>query len=96
MKEQGMFWVYVLQNPAGRFYIGQTEQLEIRTQQHNQDGPVNGKYTLKNGPWKLVWSEEHSTRSEAMKRERFIKSRKSSKWIREHLIGRAGPDVHRD
>jgi predicted GIY-YIG superfamily endonuclease len=25
-----MFWVYILQNPAGRFYAGQTDNLPTR------------------------------------------------------------------
>jgi len=80
------FRVYVLQNPAGRFYIGQTENLEQRIERHNQPGPSMGKYTLKNGPWKLVWSERHPTRSSAMLREKQIKSMKSARWIRENLL----------
>jgi predicted GIY-YIG superfamily endonuclease len=43
------FWVYVLENEAGRFYIGQTENLIRRVAEHNDIGPTQGKYTLKNG-----------------------------------------------
>jgi len=56
------FCVYVLQNPAGRFYVGQTAEFQRRIIQHNQSGLSLGKYTLKNGPWKLVWSESHPDR----------------------------------
>ncbi len=81
-----MFHVYILQNPAGRFYIGQTEDLTARLQSHNDTLGAAGKYTRKNGPWELVWSEEHTTRASAMARERQIKAMKSAKWIREHLL----------
>ena len=81
-----MFWVYILENPAGRFYIGQTDNLETRLANHNRTDKTDGKYARKNGPWKLVWSENHPTRSAAMQRERQIKSMKSAKWIREHLL----------
>jgi putative endonuclease len=81
-----MFWVYILQNPAGRFYIGQTDNLPIRIANHNRTDKIDGKFTRKNGPWVLVWSEEHPTRSAAMRRERQIKGMKSAKWIRENLL----------
>ena len=82
------FWVYVLENEAGRFYVGQTDDLERRLVEHNDDGPTRGKYTLKNGPWRLVWSEPHTTRASAMLRERAIKRMKSARWIRERLLHR--------
>jgi len=95
----GPYWVYVLKNPAGRFYVGSTDNLSKRIKQHNpQSADYNStKYTHKNGPWELVYYESFQTRSEAMIREKFIKSRKSATWIRIHLLsGRVSPDVHRD
>jgi len=93
------FWVYVLENEDGRFYVGQTDDLDRRVVEHNDTGPAQGKYTLKNGPWKLVWSERHFNRASAMRRERQIKRMKSARWIRAHLlqgpadssVGRASP-----
>jgi predicted GIY-YIG superfamily endonuclease len=81
-----MFWVYILQNPAGKFYIDQTDDLENRLHSHNRDDKVLGKFTRKNGPWHLVWSEAHPTRASAMARERQIKGMKSAKWVREELL----------
>src|SRR5690242_160984 len=77
------FSVYILQNPAGKFYIGHTVGLQTRLVSHNRTDQIRRKFTRKNGPWELVWSEPHLTRAEAMARERQIKSMKSSKWIRE-------------
>jgi putative endonuclease len=68
-----MVWVYILENPAGKFYIGQTEDLQARLENHNRSDASDGKYTRKNGPWRLVWSEEHANRSSAILRERQIK-----------------------
>jgi putative endonuclease len=81
-----MHWVYILQNPAGKFYIGQTDDLPARLHSHNRTDSIRGKFTRKNGPWELVWSEEHPDRASAMARERQIKSMKSARWIREHLL----------
>ena len=82
-----MFWVYILQNPAGNFYIGHTDNLENRITNHNRTDKIAGKFTRKNGPWTLGWSEEHPDRSSAMRREREIKSWKSARLIRIRLLG---------
>ena len=81
------YYVYLLENPAGQFYVGQTDNLDRRLAEHNTRGPSLGKYTRKNGPWQLVWSETHPTRSAAVVRERQIKSWKSARTIRERLLG---------
>ena len=48
------FWVYILENPAGRFYIGSTENLQRRVQQHNDQSADSAfKYTRARGPWAL-------------------------------------------
>ena len=88
-----MFWCYILQNPSGTFYIGHTDNHETRLTNHNRTDKILGKYTRKNGPWQLVWKEEHPTRSSAMKREREIKSWKSSRYIKTHLLGLPGAVV---
>ena len=83
-----MFHVYILQNAAGRFYIGHTDDLDRRVRQHNEpEGKSHlGKFTHKNGPWSLIWSEPHSDRSSAMRREQEIKRWKSARLIRERLL----------
>jgi len=91
------FFVYVLENERGRLYVGHTNDVTRRLAEHNGDDPTGRKFTRKNGAWRLVWFESCSSRSEAVRRERFIKSRKSAAWIRTHLLtGRASPDGHRD
>jgi putative endonuclease len=81
-----MFYTYVLQNERGKFYIGYTEDLVSRVLQHNDPNADSSKFCPKNGPWTLVWSEEHVTRATAMEREKQIKSMKSARWIRENLL----------
>ncbi len=81
-----MFFVYILQNQVGRFYVGQTHDLAQRLDSHNDAGPVHAKFTRKNGPWQLVWYQEYPTRSAAVTRERQIKAMKSSRWILENLL----------
>jgi putative endonuclease len=86
LTNQLMYWVYILQNAGGRFYVGHTEDVVSRLRSHNDTNGISGKFTRKNGPWEQVWSEGHPTRSSAAKRERQIKSMKSARWIREHLL----------
>ena len=81
-----MFFAYVLQNPDGKFYIGHTDDLETRLANHNRTDAVGGKFARKHGPWILVWSEPHPTRSAAMLREKQIKAMKSARWIRAELL----------
>lgn len=89
-----MFTVYILYSPsADRYYVGHTDNIEARMANHNGPGPTRGRYTRKNGPWNLLYSEEgFQSRSEAMLRERQIKSWKSRKKI-EQLIQRSAARV---
>jgi len=80
------YWVYILQNTVGKFYIGSTDNIEQRVLDHNAPGRGHSTFTHRNGPWVIVWSEQHPTRAAAIARERHIKSMKSSRWIRETLL----------
>ena len=82
-----VYHAYILQNATGRFYIGHTDDLDRRLSEHNSTDTRWGKFTHKHGPWRVVWSEFHPTRAEAMARECEIKSWKSSRTIRERLLG---------
>jgi predicted GIY-YIG superfamily endonuclease len=81
-----MFSVYILQNPKGHFYVGHTDDLATRVASHNRTDKVYGKFTRKNGPWILLWSEQHCDRPSAARRERQIKSWKSARLIRIRLL----------
>lgn len=67
-----MFYVYFLKSlKNNNLYIGSTENLENRLHLHNL-GKVKSTKFYK--PWKLVGSELYQTRSEAVKKERFLKT----------------------
>jgi putative endonuclease len=84
--EASIFWVYILENPAGRFYVGSSDDPNRREVEHNEPGRGHATFTHKNGPWHLVWREPHPTRASAVARERQIKRMKSARWIREQLL----------
>ena len=77
------------------YYVGHTGNLDQRLGDHNRTDSFSGHFTRKNGPWKLVWTEEHPCRSSAVQRERQIKRMKSAKWIRANLLDQmaVNPDV---
>ena len=76
------FHVYIIYSKRlGRFYVGQTcLQPLARLQQHNK-GDFEEKFTVDGIPWELFFTIECSSREQAMKIERHIKSMKSKKYI---------------
>ena len=73
------YHVYIIRSlKDNTYYVGSTNNLENRIDRHNQ-GRVT--YTKAKRPWKLVYSEEHPTRSSAAKRETEIKSHKRRAFI---------------
>jgi putative endonuclease len=82
------FWIYILKSEKiGRFYIGQTRDVKSRLQKHNEG---NVSSTKPYRPWQLVYTEQYLTRADAMNRERYIKSMKSSFFIKD-LIAKYSP-----
>jgi putative endonuclease len=66
------YYVYVLQCVDGSYYTGYTQDLDNRVRLHmNGNG---ARYTRIHKPKRLVHSETYKTRSEAMKRERRLKT----------------------
>jgi putative endonuclease len=82
------FWVYILQSEStGKFYTGQTSDLQARIARHNSQYVDKERYTKKQkGPWNLIYSEKHENRSDAMKREKDLKSGQGRAWIKEQFF----------
>lgn len=84
-----MFYVYVLKNELnGKIYIGQTDDLEKRLLRHN--GVLRakaGSYTkLNKGNWVVAYKEELSSREDAIKREKYLKSHSGRDWVRLQMV----------
>ena len=77
-------YVYILYSTSrDRYYIGSTSDVAERLKRHN----AGATSSTKGGrPWKIVYREEFSTKSEALKRENQIKRQKSGVYL-EQLIG---------
>jgi putative endonuclease len=66
-----MFYVYVLYSAKlKKRYVGSTDDIPKRLRLHNAG---RSRFTSGGFPWALVHSESFNTRSEARKRERFLK-----------------------
>jgi putative endonuclease len=79
------FCVYILYSEAlDKYYVGQTENLQIRIQFHNN--PIESrKFTAKGIPWSLKISLACESKNHALRLEGFIKKMKSRKFI-ERLV----------
>ncbi|MCX6762135.1 MAG: GIY-YIG nuclease family protein [Candidatus Moranbacteria bacterium] len=68
------FFVYILRSiKDGKLYIGQTNNLEDRLLRHNS-GKVTA--TRNRRPLTITHQEEYPSRTEAMQREKYLKSLK--------------------
>ena len=65
--------VYVIQNPAGKFCIGLSDDVERRIEQHNLGV---SKWTRGKGPWKVIWQSTDMNLSDARKLELLLKRQK--------------------
>jgi len=83
LKMDKVYFVYIIYSGEfDRYYIGQTENLAQRLDQHMEG---KSKYTSRAKDWEIKYVEEFESREAAMKREREIKKKKSRKFI-EYLI----------
>jgi len=79
-----MYYVYVLKSlKDGKYYIGQTEDIENRLSQHNKD---RVRSTKNRTPFTLVRVEQFATRGEAKVRENYLKKLKGGNEFRK-IIG---------
>ncbi|MCL4397895.1 GIY-YIG nuclease family protein [Patescibacteria group bacterium] len=68
------YFVYALYNAEGnKIYIGQTSDIDRRLKEHNLK--VGKHYTAQaRGEWKVIYKEYLESKTEALKREKQLKS----------------------
>jgi len=85
------YFVYVLKSvEKGIYYIGSTGDLKDRLERHNSG---RSKFTGSGKPWKLIYTEEFESRSDAVRREKELKSWKSRKRLEELIDKRKKSDI---
>lgn len=76
-----MFTVYILYSEKYAIhYVGYTSNLNERIKSHNELATKG--FTIKYRPWKLIYSDEFQTKSEAMKKEKYFKSGAGREFIK--------------
>jgi len=77
-----MLTIYIIYNrTAYKYYVGQTDNIERRMRQHNDH--TYKSYTSRfPGAWELIHQESVATRSEALKREKGLKSGSGREFIK--------------
>jgi len=68
----------------GSFYIGYSKDPEARLSRHNS---AKTGYTAKKKPWKLMYTEVFETKTEAIKREKFLKKQKNREFYQRLIDG---------
>ncbi|PYK12299.1 MAG: hypothetical protein DME65_04495 [Verrucomicrobia bacterium] len=68
--------VYVIQNPEGKFYVGLSDDVDRRVEQHNAG---QSRWTKRRGPWKTIWQSEELPLSDARKLENRLKRQRRGK-----------------
>ena len=69
-----MYYVYILRSKnTNRYYIGSTQNLDLRLKRHNAGGSV---WTKRYKPWEIAYKEEFNTKKDMLNREKEIKNYK--------------------
>ncbi len=87
------YFVYILHSASrDKYYIGTTDNVDLRLEQHNTGFYKKG-FTTKGIPWVLMMSISCNSSKQAYQVERYIKSRKSVKYIQKLI---QNTDLHCD
>lgn len=79
-----MYFVYILRTSSNTLYIGQTNNLKRRVEEHKNNKSKSARYIRYFPTFSLVYSEVYSSRREAMQRELQLK--RWTKAKKEELI----------
>ncbi|MEP1150973.1 MAG: GIY-YIG nuclease family protein [Balneola sp.] len=75
-----MFQVYAIYSSKfDEIYIGYSTNAEMRLASHNYER--NKGYTKRYQPWEIVFTEGFKNRSDAMKREKELKTAKGREFV---------------
>ncbi|MCX6239152.1 MAG: GIY-YIG nuclease family protein [Bacteroidia bacterium] len=82
-----MYYTYVLYSIRfNKIYIGFSGDLQNRLLIHNDSR--NTGWTAQYQPWEIFYSEEYTTKSDAMKREKQLKTSRGRSFIWEIINNR--------
>ncbi len=77
------YFVYAIKSLSKNYiYVGLTNNLERRIQEHNSG---RGKSTKSHAPFRLIYSEKVGLRVEAREREKYLKSGIGKEFLKKIL-----------
>ena len=83
MIELKRYYVYVLKSEVGdSWYIGYTEDIENRIQQHNNGESL---YTKRKIPWRIIYYEVSFDKYDAIAREKYLKTGMGRRYLKNRL-----------
>lgn len=65
------FYVYILENEDKRRYIGYTDDLKRRIEEHNSG---QNRSTKTYRPWVVIFYEAYRNKNDAIRREHYLKT----------------------
>ena len=74
-----MFYVYLLENPDGRRYVGFSDDLKRRLKEHNAGQSIATKPYR---PWELIFYEAYANKEDALRRETYLKTTQGRRALR--------------
>ena len=74
------FLYIIYSTSSNKYYTGVSHSPELRLKLHNEGATRSTKSGI---PWKLVYIEECKNKTDALKRERQIKRKKSRQYLEE-------------
>ncbi len=77
------FFVYIIKSKEGLRYTGMTEDLELRLKLHNDKSL--SFWTKRGADWELVYKEEFENKTEALKRERWLKTGVGREFLKKKI-----------
>ena len=78
-----MHYVYILRSESGEKYIGTTEDLKRRLQEHNFG---KTKTTKNNGEYKIIWYCAFVNKLRAYEFEKYLKSSSGYAFTSKHFV----------
>jgi len=82
------YYTYVIISDEGYHYTGHTADLDLRVERHFMK---TTHYTKRGKNWRIIYSKEFSSRAEAMKHEKWLKSGSGREWAKVNVAGWSPP-----
>jgi len=78
-----LYYVYVIKSKEGFIYKGMTDNLKRRLVKHNNK--TLSFWTKRGSDWKLIYNEEFDNKTEALKREKWLKTGVGREYLKKIL-----------